>query len=106
LGSARPWLEQGQKIAVRNAPTHFGSVSCEIVSDVDHDRIRATVQLPARRPPGAVVLHLRHPAAARIASAQVNGEDWQDIEGEAVRLTGLAGTVTVTATYQESPAGR
>ncbi len=32
----RVWLEQGKKIAVRNAPTYFGPLAYEIVSDVDH----------------------------------------------------------------------
>ena len=30
----RAWLEQGKRIAVRNAPTDFGPVGYEIVSDM------------------------------------------------------------------------
>ena len=42
----RAWLEQGKKIAVKNAPTHFGPVAYEIVSDVDNGKIAATVNCP------------------------------------------------------------
>ena len=47
----RAWLEQGQKISVKNAPTHFGNVDFEITSDVDHGRISATLK-PALAPSG------------------------------------------------------
>ncbi len=36
----RAWLAEGKKIAVAEAPTHFGPVSYEIVSDVQHGKIR------------------------------------------------------------------
>ena len=44
----RAWLEQGKKITVKNAPTHFGTVAYEIVSDVDNGKIDATVEMPSR----------------------------------------------------------
>ena len=57
----RAWLEQGKKITVRDAPTYFGTVAYEIVSDVDHGKIVATVEMPSRRPPKEILLRLRHP---------------------------------------------
>ena len=97
----RAWLEQGQKISVQNAPTHFGTVAYEIVSDVDHDKINATVELPTRNPPKSVVLRLRHPKSAPIKSVEVNGKDWKSFnpELESVELKGLSGTATVKAQY-------
>src|SRR5258707_5881635 len=59
----RVWLEQGQKIVVKNAPTHFGDVDYEIASDVAHERITATIELPPRRAPQEGQLRLRHPTA-------------------------------------------
>ena len=47
----RVWLEQGKKIAVKNAPTYFGPLAYEIVSDVDHGKITATIEVPSRTPP-------------------------------------------------------
>ena len=84
----RVWLEQGKKIAVKNAPTYFGTLAYEIVSDVDHGKITATVEIPSRNPPKSVVVRFRHPKAAPIKSAMVNGKPWSDFDPakEIVRL--------------------
>ncbi|MHB8861187.1 MAG: hypothetical protein ACYC6N_02200 [Pirellulaceae bacterium] len=97
----RAWLEQGKKISVKNAPTHFGTVAYEIVSDVDHDRINAIVAMPTRNPPKSVVLRFRHPRSAPIKGVEVDGQDWRPFnpEKETIELKGLSGTVTVTAKY-------
>jgi len=73
----RAWLDQGQRIVVRRAPSHFGMVSHEILSDVEAGKITATVDLPSRRPPRTVRLRLRHPRAARIRAVEVNGAPWK-----------------------------
>jgi len=97
----RAWLAQGQKIAVKNLPTHFGAVEYEIVSDAQHGRIKATVKLPSRKMPNEVWLRLRHPQATPIKSVAVNGQPWArfDREKELVQLDGLQGTVRVLVEY-------
>lgn len=97
----RDWLQQGRSISVRNAPTHFGAAGYAIVSNVNHGKIDATVELPARQAPKAVRLRLRHPTRAPIRSVMVNGAPWEkfDREKEVIHLDGLQGTATVTATY-------
>jgi hypothetical protein len=97
----RVWLEQGKKIMVKNAPTYFGVLNCEIVSDVDHGRISATVEMPPRNPPRSVCLRFRHPKAAPIKRVTVNGRDWTGFDNarEIIRLEGLQGTVVITAEY-------
>lgn len=97
----RVWLEQGKKIAVKDAPTHFGVVAYEIVSDVDNDRIKATVEMPCRKAPKTVLLRFRHPKAAPIESVTVNGKAWTDFDKgkEAIHLEGLGGKLEVTALY-------
>ena len=97
----RAWLEQGKKISVKNAPTHFGTAAYEIVSDADNGRINATVEMPSRKAPKEVVLRFRHPKAAPIKGVTVNGKPWTefDKDKETITLKGLTGTVTVTATY-------
>jgi hypothetical protein len=97
----RAWLESGKKISVRNAPTHFGTVDFEIVSDVSRGRITATLKMPARQPATPVWLRLRHPQSAPIRSVTVNGQDYLDFDParEAVKLHGLAGNVRVEARY-------
>ncbi len=101
-GTPRAWLEQGQQITVRNAPTHFGPLAFEIVSDADHGSITATVELPSRNPPGTVLLRLRHPKAATIQSVSVNGTAWTRFtpDKEVIDLQGLTGKVIVRATYR------
>jgi hypothetical protein len=78
----RAWLEQGKRIAVKNASTHFGTMDYEIVSDVDHGKIMATVKMPSRKLPEAVLLRLRHPSAAAIKSVTVNGKLWNHFDGD------------------------
>ncbi len=97
----RAWLEQGKKISVKDSPTHFGATAFEIVSDVDHGKISATVEMPSRNPPKSVLLRFRHPKAAPIKSVTVNGRDWKafNTDRETVELKGLAGTVAVRVNY-------
>jgi hypothetical protein len=99
----RAWFEQGKRISVKNAPTHFGIVAYDIVSDADNGRIAATVEMPARQMPKEVLLRLRHPNAAPIRSVAVNGQAWKDFDParEIVRLRGLTGRVSVEVSYAQ-----
>jgi hypothetical protein len=96
----RAWLEQGKQVAVRGAPTHFGTTAYQIVSDIEHDKITATVELPSRQPPEEAILRLRHPKSARIRSVTVNGKDWPRFDpGKETITLPSRGTVAVTAHY-------
>jgi hypothetical protein len=97
----RAWLEQGKKIAIKNAPTNFGTLAYEIVSDVDNGKINATVEMPTRKAPKEVVLRFRHPKAAPIKTVTVNGKPWTEYnkDKETITLKGLTGNVAVTAQY-------
>jgi hypothetical protein len=97
----RAWLAQGKKIMVKNAPTHFGTVGYEIVSDVSHGAITVTIDMPSRNPPRTVLLRLRHPSRMPIQSVTVNGKPWYNVdrERELVSLGGLNGKVRLTARY-------
>jgi hypothetical protein len=97
----RAWLEQGRTIAVKNAPTYFGTLAYEIVSDADHGRITATVEIPNRNPPESVVVRFRHPKAAQIKSVTVNGQPWTGFSSdkEVIEIKGVTGKVAVVASY-------
>jgi hypothetical protein len=100
-GTPRPWLEAGKRISVQNAPTYFGTVSYEIVSDVDHGTITATIEIPSRQPPQTVLVRLRHPRQTPIRSVTVNGKVWNRFnpDKEVIELAGLTGKVVVVAGY-------
>jgi hypothetical protein len=97
----RAWLEQGRKISVKNAPTYFGTIAYEIVSDVDNGKINATVEMSSRKAPREVILRFRHPKSAPIKGVTVNGKSWTGFnkDKETITLKGPTGTAAVTAQY-------
>jgi len=100
----RHWLAQGKKISVKNAPTDFGRVAFEIVSDADHGKITATVEMPSRRAPKTVWLRLRHPRSAFLKRVKINGRPWSDFDSakEVIGFRSLWGTLKVEAEYAEA----
>ncbi len=100
-GTPRPWLKQGKKISVQNAPTHFGPLAYEIVSDANHGKITATIEIPSRSAPQSVIVRFRHPQAKPIKSVTVNGQLWDKFnpDQETIELTGLTGKAVVAAGY-------
>lgn len=104
LGQATPrrWLEDGQRIEVKRAPTWFGNVSFELRSLARSGSIRATFQLDGRQSVKSLLLRLRHPEASQIRRVTVNGEEWRDFDPakEWVRIPSPGGRAyTVVATY-------
>ncbi len=97
----REWLEQGKKISVQNAPTHFGTASYEIMSDVAHGKITATIEMPSRNPPKHVLLRFRHPQALPMKSVTISGSPWADFDPlkETIRIHDVSGTVKLEAAY-------
>lgn len=100
-GTPRAWLAPGHKICVRNAPSSYGMVGYQIVSDADNNKIHAEVEMPSRKPAQAVLLKLRHPKAALIKRVTVNGQDWTRFKPEkgVIDLKGVSGKVKVVAHY-------
>jgi hypothetical protein len=86
---------------VKNSPTHFGTVAYEIVSDVDHGKVTATVDMPSRSPPKTVCLRLRHPQSSPLKSVMVNGRPWTEFDPvkEVIRLHEVGGIIKLEATY-------
>jgi hypothetical protein len=100
----RAWLEQDRRMTVDRAPTHFGPLAFEIVSDVDQGRITAVIQVPRRTPAARVLVRLRHPRGALMRAVTVNGRPWTrfDAAREFVELAGLSGRVDLAAEYPPS----
>jgi hypothetical protein len=97
----RSWLEQDKKISVKNAPTHFGAVAYEIVSDVNHGKITATVEMPPRNPPKNVILRFRHPDGKPMRSVTINGKRHTrfDAQRETINLPASTKPLDVRAEY-------
>ena len=101
LATARSWLQQGQTVGVRQAPTHFGVVTYQIKSDVENGMIRTEITPPDREQPKAIILHLRHPDGKPMRRVTVNGEPIQDFDAknELVRLATTKEALKVEAFY-------
>ncbi len=97
----RRWFEQDKRISVKDAPTCFGTVSYEIVSDVDHGKITATVEMRLRHPPESIWLRFRHPQGVSLKSVEVNGKAWKnfDKDRELIRLEAVKDKMVVRASY-------
>ncbi len=97
----RAWLEQGKKISVRKARTHFGDLAYEIVSNAENGRITATLEIPSRDRPQSVMVRLRHPQALPMKSVTVDGRTWNDFDAakEVIRLHDVRGSAQVEAVY-------
>ena len=71
-GHSRAWLEDGQRIAIRQAASYFGPFSLEVVSEVEQGRIPREVTCDAERKPKTVTIRLPHPDGQD--AARVRGE--------------------------------
>jgi hypothetical protein len=91
----RAWLASGRRVAIRNVPTSFGSLSYEITSAPR--AIRASIDVPARRRPGTLRLRIRLPGGRSVSSVLVSGRRARfDRATETVDLSGLTGRIDVT----------
>jgi hypothetical protein len=73
----RSWLESGQRMAVSDAPTRYGTVSFELNSHLDEGYLsgRISIQPGAANAAGSVRLRLRTPSRYLLTSVTVNGLD-------------------------------
>ena len=106
-GAPRAWFSQGKRIAVENAPTHFGPVSFDVRSDVRRGVIRATVTAPSRQPCTAIHLRLRHPDGLAIKRVTLNGVPHKrfDAAKELITILKPSGTVKVEAYFWRQQSG-
>ncbi len=95
------WLQDGQKVAIRNAPTRFGPVSYTITSSIAAGRIDAVVQLPENCSAGKIVLRLRHPDGKPMQSVTIQGQSHPDFnpQNETITFAPVEPTLTICAKY-------
>lgn len=96
----RPWLADGKEVRVDGAQTFFGKLSFSIKSHDSAAKITMTVNPPAKRPPRAIVVHLRRPGQDKaIQSVKVNGTPSKDFTRDTLTLADLKAPATVEVQY-------
>lgn len=95
-GVPRAWLEQDKEIGVTNAASYFGPVSFNVVSDIEHGRITASVTSQTDRKPAVIEFRLPHPAEMR--AIHVTGGVY-DAVAEMVRVEGFTGHAEVVLEF-------
>lgn len=103
LGQAVPtdWLLPGRRCGVERTVTHFGEMS--LVFEASEGLITAQLDGPRRNPPERILLRFRVPAGKTVASVDVWGENWTEVEDGWVVLPGDIGRATVTAHLAAAP---
>ncbi|NCO40483.1 MAG: hypothetical protein COZ06_32460 [Armatimonadetes bacterium CG_4_10_14_3_um_filter_66_18] len=86
-GTPRQWLDDGQTVAVRNAPTRWGRVSFALQSQLAQGRIAASIQFAADPPP-VLYCRFRLPEGKTIARVEAEFPEGLELDRakEAVRL--------------------
>jgi hypothetical protein len=69
----RQWLADGETVGVTSLPTHFGTVTFSLQSEVSRGMVRGRFRFDFRTKPGRVLLRLRHPAGALPREAEADG---------------------------------
>lgn len=106
FATPRAWLAPGKTISVKDAPTAFGPLTYSIHAVGDGDVVNATVSVPPSEPT-TMQLRLRVPSGASPTSVFVNGHPWGKVDSATgtIDLSGLGGTVHVTALYGHGGVG-
>jgi len=100
-GTPRAWLQEAKTIRLREAPTHFGPLSLEVLSHTDKKRIEATLTPPKRNACHTIKLRLRHPDGQPMRSVLVNGRAWLEFDSvkEWILLPGNVGDCSIEVRY-------
>jgi len=98
-GTPRRWLDAGEKIEVRDAPTYFGQVSYSMVAG--DAGVEARLELPSRNPYKAAWLVVRAPGGKQIRSVEIDGKAWSDFDAaqERIRLPAKSGAMQVSVHF-------
>jgi hypothetical protein len=82
----RRWLEQGNRILVKNQPTSFGTISFSTQSKLRDGIIEMTLEPPQQRCPKQIIIRFRHPDQKPVSGVKINDAKWERFEGDKVIL--------------------
>jgi hypothetical protein len=74
------WMQDGMRVAVKQAPTAFGQVGYEMVSHVSEGYIEAVIEPPSRGRLRKLVVRFRHPDGILIRSVEADGEKHEEFD--------------------------
>ena len=95
-GIPRAWMAQGERIELDNVASYFGPISLRVESEVDRNRIAATVACVSDRRPKCVELRLPHPQGRRAIG--VTGGTYHPAT-ESVRIEPFEGSAEVVLRF-------
>ena len=97
----RRWLNDGEKIEVKDLQTEFGPLSYSVHSHLASGTIEAQISAPARRPAGQLKVRFRVPEIHKMQAVTVNGQKWTDFDpaGEWVILPGSLKEAAIIVHY-------
>jgi hypothetical protein len=97
----RAWFEDGKRMRLERALTHFGEASLDIVSHVATGTVIVKLDPPRRNPPQRIRLRVRHPDREPIRGVWINGLPHRefDVEKELIDLVDLAEPISVRVRY-------
>ena len=94
-GTPRRWLEDKEKIEIRELPTWYGPLSLQCVSHVADGNVGLRLQVPERLGEIPLYLKLRLPPGLRIGGVTIDGQPGGRVDGEWIVLSGLKGSVNI-----------
>lgn len=95
----RPWLADGKRVAVKQAPTLFGPVSYAIDSHAADGRIHVRIEPPKRGEHKMVRIRLRHPEGTNIKDVECKPDIRTVIQDDVIEFPSLKEAVNVTVKY-------
>jgi hypothetical protein len=81
----RAWLAPGKRVAVKGAPTRFGTLSYSLSAEADGS-IRVHLEPPGRSAPEEIRVRLRHPEQLKIASVEAGPIGRVKFAGDTLRV--------------------
>ncbi|HSV74194.1 MAG TPA: hypothetical protein VLH79_10580, partial [Chthonomonadales bacterium] len=97
VGQAVPagWLAEGKRCGLERAATHFGPMSA--IYEGVRDRVTLRLDGPRRNPPERIRVRFRDGRGGPVGAVMVNGRQWNDVDGDWVRLPGDIGRAEIVA---------
>ena len=86
-GTPRPWLEDGKRIVVTDAPTKWGKIDYELNSEIKKGKIHGTIRFPHNTEMPVIKIKLRTPGKEVIRKFEVNGESGKDFDASLELIT-------------------